>query len=51
MYVCNIFLSFPLHAFIFGCRLFPIAPNNSRLLAEDVVLAGFKVPAEVSGYC
>ena len=30
------------------CRLFPIAPNNSRILKEDVVLSGYKVPAGVS---
>ena len=28
-------------------RFYPIAPNNSRILNEDVVLSGYKVPAGV----
>ncbi len=30
------------------CRLYPVAPNNSRILGEDVVLSGYNVPAGVS---
>ena len=29
-------------------RLYPIAPNNSRIPKEDIVLSGYKVPAGVS---
>ena len=28
-------------------RLYPVAPNNSRILHEDIVLSGYKVPAGV----
>ena len=32
----------------FSLRLYPIAPNNSRMMKEDVVLSGYKIPAKVS---
>ena len=31
-------------------RLYAIAPNNSRILEEDIVLSGYRVPAGVSSY-
>lgn len=30
------------------CRLYPVAPENARFLSKDVVLSGYKVPANVS---
>ena len=33
---------------VFSFRLYPIVPNNTRVLKEDVVLSGYRVPAGVS---
>lgn len=35
------------HDIICFYRMFPVASNNTRILKEDVVLSGYKVPAGV----